>query len=433
MSDRLPISRRRSAGGKHVAQAARLHDASVHTPAHHAVGRTRTRLAQGGLVTTLAVALVGVVVAPVWGQASGPGVATTGASTSSAVSAPLDVEAAQADSAIFVASRAVDDAREAQAAATQVAADPTQVAALEAATAELDALLAAAQTTDPLLASRTDSTASRSTERTSLAAATPEATEPAADTAGAATDPSAATDSAATDPPATDRDADGETADDAASADTAATAGTTDEVSDALLPGAASLTTGVDRLRAAVAAVAALTDQVQQTTEKTVADQQAAAVAAAAAAQAAADQAAQRAAWKASLLGYANGRIPASALCSPAFDAGIQLRCDAAEALDELDAAYVAQFGVHLTVSDSYRSYAGQVACVAAKGSLCAKPGTSNHGTGVAVDLGGGVEGFGTAQFVWMTQNAAAYSWVHPDWAAASGSKPEAWHWEYVG
>ncbi|WP_146806693.1 M15 family metallopeptidase [Cellulomonas persica] len=154
--------------------------------------------------------------------------------------------------------------------------------------------------------------------------------------------------------------------------------------------------------------------------------------AAKAAAEAAAAKEAERAAWKASLRGYANGQIPASALCAPSFDSGALLRCDAAEDLDALDAAYYADFGAHLAISDSYRSYGSQVSCRARKGWLCARPGTSNHGTGVAVDLGGGIQVFGTAQHVWMQKHAADFGWVHPSWARAGGSKPEAWHWEYT-
>jgi len=151
-----------------------------------------------------------------------------------------------------------------------------------------------------------------------------------------------------------------------------------------------------------------------------------------AAAQAAAAAAAERAAWKKSLLGYANGRIPASALCAPTFDAGALLRCDAAQDLDALDAAYYADFGVHVTITDSYRSYASQVTCRATKGWLCATPGTSNHGTGVAVDLGGGIQTFGTKQHRWMKAHAADYGWAHPGWAEPGSSKPEPWHWEYT-
>ena len=109
------------------------------------------------------------------------------------------------------------------------------------------------------------------------------------------------------------------------------------------------------------------------------------------------------------------------------------MRCDAAEQLDVLNSAYRARFGSDLVVNDSYRSYAGQIACKRTKGYLCATPGTSNHGSGIAVDLGGGIDSFGTKQHRWMAANGPDLSWELPSWATSGGSKPEAWHWEYVG
>lgn len=424
MSDRLPVSRRRSAGGKHVALSVRPLAAEDHRPTHHAAGRVRSRLAKGGIITALTLAFGAVVVAPVWGDSttgsSTSGAATTVADGAAQTTTPAgpsvaDTVAQESASTAFVAGAAVDTARQVRDAASAAAVDPAQVAALDAAANELDALLGSA--TAEQLADRSGATASRSQERTSLSAEAD-----AAATGGAATDDETSDETGAA-------AADATTDPSASATALADPAATPTAAPGTLLPGAASLSTGVDQLRAAVAAVASLTQQVEKTTADTVAAQ----AAAAEAARVAAEQEAQRAAWKASLLGYANGRIPASALCSPSFDPSVELRCDAAQALDALDTAYLAAFGTHLDVSDSYRSYAGQVACRRTKGSLCATPGTSNHGTGVAVDLGGGVEGFGTAQFVWMTTNAGAYGWVHPDWAAAGGSKPEAWHWEYAG
>ncbi|MCC2336284.1 M15 family metallopeptidase [Cellulomonas wangsupingiae] len=186
-------------------------------------------------------------------------------------------------------------------------------------------------------------------------------------------------------------------------------------------------------LREALDRVKQAADVVLTTTEQKKAEAAAAQAAAEEAARVAAEQEAQRAAWKASLQGYANGQIPSSALCGVSFDSAALLRCDAAQALEALDAAFFAQFGTHLDVSDSYRSYGAQVACRANKGRLCAAPGTSNHGMGVAVDLGGNVQSFGTAQHEWMRQHAPAYQWTLPEWARQGGSKPEPWHWEYVG
>lgn len=130
--------------------------------------------------------------------------------------------------------------------------------------------------------------------------------------------------------------------------------------------------------------------------------------------------------------GFSNGMIPASELCGiPA--AGHLLRCDAATAYQALMQAYEREFGRRLCITDSYRSYASQVTLYAKKPSLAALPGTSNHGWGVAVDLCGGIQRFGTTQHQWMLDHAPTYGWVLPRWARPTGSRPEPWHWEYRG
>lgn len=131
--------------------------------------------------------------------------------------------------------------------------------------------------------------------------------------------------------------------------------------------------------------------------------------------------------------GYPNGAIPASALCPLSYASGHRLRADAAAAFNRLTEAARAARGVPLCVTDSYRSYASQVVLFKEKPDLAARPGTSNHGWGVAVDLCGGVQDFGTSAHAWLQANAGAYGWDHPAWAGPGGSRPEPWHWEYVG
>jgi LAS superfamily LD-carboxypeptidase LdcB len=184
-------------------------------------------------------------------------------------------------------------------------------------------------------------------------------------------------------------------------------------------------------LRTVVAQVTALVAQVEQVSRDAQAATAAAATAADAA-RAAAEAAATRSAQRTSLDQYANGRIPASALCGLTFASG-ELRCDAAAAIEQLNSAYHQAFGTDLTIDDSYRSYAAQVACRLTKGSVCAVPGTSNHGLGKAVDLGGGVQTWGTKQHSWLVANAGAFGWMEPSWALPRGSKPEPWHWEFAG
>ena len=130
--------------------------------------------------------------------------------------------------------------------------------------------------------------------------------------------------------------------------------------------------------------------------------------------------------------GFANGRVPAAEMRELSFAAGETLRRDAAAQLERLDVAFRARFGTHLDITDSYRSYDSQVAVRATKGYMAAVPGYSEHGWGVAVDLGGGVESFGTAEYEWLRENAPKFGWDNPAWARSGGSKPEAWHWEYT-
>jgi cell wall-associated NlpC family hydrolase len=130
--------------------------------------------------------------------------------------------------------------------------------------------------------------------------------------------------------------------------------------------------------------------------------------------------------------GYPNGLIPPSAMC--AVGAGShQLRCDAAAAYRALSSAYAGAFGGPICITDSYRTYASQVTLYGQKPALAAVPGTSNHGWGLAVDLCGGIERFGTPQYAWMVANAGRFGFLHPTWADPGNGREEPWHWEYAG
>jgi hypothetical protein len=130
---------------------------------------------------------------------------------------------------------------------------------------------------------------------------------------------------------------------------------------------------------------------------------------------------------------YPNGQIPVSALCPLVAAPGQMLRPGAAAAFNALSIAYQRDTGQPICVSDSYRSYAEQVLVKASRGVWAATPGTSQHGLGLAVDLCGGIEDFGSPAHLWMKQNAPLYGWFHPDWAEPTGTLPEPWHWEYAG
>ena len=130
---------------------------------------------------------------------------------------------------------------------------------------------------------------------------------------------------------------------------------------------------------------------------------------------------------------YPNGMIPPSGLC-PIWQApGESLSPGAAASFNAMSQAYAAQTGVALCITDSYRSLPDQISIKGKRGRFAATPGTSRHGLGHAVDLCGGVQNFGSPAHQWMRQNAPLYGWFHPSWAAAGGSLPEPWHWEFSG
>ena len=131
--------------------------------------------------------------------------------------------------------------------------------------------------------------------------------------------------------------------------------------------------------------------------------------------------------------GQANGYLDPSTLCPLSYASGHALSAAAAAAFNRLTEHAKATTGSPLCVTSSYRPYGAQVAVYREKPGLAAVPGTSNHGWGLAVDLCGGVERFGSDTHRWMKANAGQFGWVHPEWAQQGGSKPEAWHWEYVG
>lgn len=132
--------------------------------------------------------------------------------------------------------------------------------------------------------------------------------------------------------------------------------------------------------------------------------------------------------------GVDNGTLGDEHLC--AIGHGQVLRPDAAAALVALDESYAGEAGVAEgtlidCVTDSYRSFDQQVELSITKPGLAAEPGTSNHGWGVAVDVGCGAERFDGALYRWLDAHGAAFGWHNPSWARSDGSRPEPWHWEF--
>lgn len=125
--------------------------------------------------------------------------------------------------------------------------------------------------------------------------------------------------------------------------------------------------------------------------------------------------------------GHENGRIPTSQMVSVAR--GHRLEQSAADAWQEMVAAARAD-GVAISLTDSYRDFDAQVKVRKEKGHLVAtaKPGTSNHGWGRAVDINVN-EG---QVLAWLRENGQRFGWHNPAWAQKAGKSYEPWHWEFA-
>jgi len=121
-----------------------------------------------------------------------------------------------------------------------------------------------------------------------------------------------------------------------------------------------------------------------------------------------------------------NGRLTQSSLCG-LWQRGESLQPEAAIALNQLNKTYKAVFGRNICLDDSYRTLDEQYGTRAARGNMAARPGTSMHGWGLAVDIcKSALKG---ASGDWIRANATIWGWVNPPWAKTSKFEP--WHWEY--
>lgn len=122
------------------------------------------------------------------------------------------------------------------------------------------------------------------------------------------------------------------------------------------------------------------------------------------------------------LAGYGNGKIPSEALGQVAGTRH-RLWAPAAERLTQM-IADARRDGVTIGITDSYRPYAEQVDLARRKGlysdgGLAAKPGTSEHGWGMAADLD-----LNSEALSWMRKNAGNYGFVE-------NVPREPWHWAF--
>lgn len=127
---------------------------------------------------------------------------------------------------------------------------------------------------------------------------------------------------------------------------------------------------------------------------------------------------------------------------------GATLSAKAINAYNQLFAAAAAA-GQGFSVTSSYRSYGDQVSTynywVSLSGkegadTYSARPGYSEHQTGLAFDVAAGscvLDCFGsTPQYQWLQANAADYGFIQRYYAGyedITGYKAEEWHYRYVG
>ena len=101
-----------------------------------------------------------------------------------------------------------------------------------------------------------------------------------------------------------------------------------------------------------------------------------------------------------------------------------------------VDALLVAaeKAGIKFKINSCYRTYEDQAAVQRQYGKLAAKPGTSNHGFGLAVDFAFPVASKltpSTDQYEWLFKNAAKYGFKRLPYSPKHPESWEAWHWEF--
>ena len=123
----------------------------------------------------------------------------------------------------------------------------------------------------------------------------------------------------------------------------------------------------------------------------------------------------------------------------------LSLRKEAEEALKEL-ARSALNDGISLTVSSTYRSYEYQdslfsywvkVDGLEEAERESARPGTSQHQAGCAIDFGNIEDSFiNTKEGIWLSENAHKYGWslsFPKGYEDVTGYRWECWHYRYLG
>lgn len=119
------------------------------------------------------------------------------------------------------------------------------------------------------------------------------------------------------------------------------------------------------------------------------------------------------------------------------------MRAEASDAIVALFQAASAEAGLSLASNSAYRSYATQVDLYAGDDNLTARPGYSEHQTGLTMDIGA-VSGncslrtcfTDTAEGAWLRENAWRFGYLlrYPaDKTPVTGYDFEPWHFRYIG
>lgn len=131
-----------------------------------------------------------------------------------------------------------------------------------------------------------------------------------------------------------------------------------------------------------------------------------------------------------------NGKVPASMLVAIPWDPEKTLiAAPALSDLTRLNTAFKKKFGKSLTIDLAYRTRSTQDYYWTDLGPLiAARPGTSNHGWGTAIDLPETYDySFRGKYYKWMKANSKKFNWVHRSYLEEGSKYAEAWHFEYVG
>ena len=137
----------------------------------------------------------------------------------------------------------------------------------------------------------------------------------------------------------------------------------------------------------------------------------------------------------AGIRGMANGKLTAKALVAIPWDPGRNLVAGPALGdLTRLNNAFRRRFGTNLEIDLTYRTRGTQECLYRELGPyIAARPGTSNHGWGFAIDFPETYDySFRGRYYQWLKRNSAAYGWVHRKNLEEGSPYAEAWHFEYV-